>query len=93
MQPGQKVVEYDDLVEVFTDKLVAKIPSTADGVVKAISYEIDDVCLVGHSLLTIEVEDGSEAAETPTTPSSSPTPAEPVQQSTASSQAPDQSHQ
>ena len=33
VKPGDKVSEYDDLVEVFTDKLVAKIPSTSDGTV------------------------------------------------------------
>jgi len=51
-------LQFDDLVEVFTDKLVAKIPSTCEGIVKEISYEEDDICLVGHSLLSIEVEDG-----------------------------------
>jgi len=58
VKPGDKVAEFDDLVEVFTDKLVAKIPSTCEGIVKEISYEEDDICLVGHSLLSIEVEDG-----------------------------------
>ena len=47
-------------MEVYTDKLVAKIPSTCTGIVKSVKFEIDDVCLVGHSLLEIEVE-GSEA--------------------------------
>ena len=46
-------------MEVFTDKLVAKIPSTCEGIVKEISFEEDDVCLVGHSLLSIEIEDGA----------------------------------
>ena len=72
VQPGDKVEEvslnhmfnflnkqFDDLVEVYTDKLVAKIPSTCSGIVKSVKFEIDDVCLVGHSLLEIEVE-GSE---------------------------------
>ena len=57
-----QITQFDDLVEVYTDKLVAKIPSTCDGVVKEISYEIDDICLVGHSLLKIEVDDGAEPA-------------------------------
>jgi 2-oxoisovalerate dehydrogenase E2 component (dihydrolipoyl transacylase) len=56
VKPGQKVEEYDDLVEVFTDKLVAKIPSTSNGIIKDINFEVDDVCLVGHTLLTIETE-------------------------------------
>lgn len=44
-------------MEVYTDKLVAKIPSTCTGVVKSVKFAVDDVCLVGHSLLEIEVED------------------------------------
>jgi pyruvate/2-oxoglutarate dehydrogenase complex dihydrolipoamide acyltransferase (E2) component len=63
VQPGQKVEEYDDLVEVFTDKLVAKIPSTSNGYIKEIKYEVDDVCLVGHTLLTIEIEPEESAAD------------------------------
>jgi|TARA_B110000305_G_scaffold185743_1_gene206769 pyruvate/2-oxoglutarate dehydrogenase complex dihydrolipoamide acyltransferase (E2) component len=43
-------------VEVYTDKLVAKIPSTCTGVVKSVKFEVDDVCLVGHALLEIEAE-------------------------------------
>jgi len=61
VKPGDRVEEFDDLVEVFTDKLVAKIPSTTTGVVQEISYEEDDTCLVGHSLLKI-VPDGEEEA-------------------------------
>lgn len=35
---GDRVEEYEDLCEVFTDKLVAKIPSTASGVVREIHF-------------------------------------------------------
>jgi len=59
VKPGDKVEEFDDLVEVFTDKLVAKIPSTSTGIVKEVKFEMDDVCLVGHELLSIEVADGT----------------------------------
>lgn len=38
---GDKVSEYDDLLEVFTDKLVAKIPSTATGIVTSVNYQTD----------------------------------------------------
>jgi pyruvate/2-oxoglutarate dehydrogenase complex dihydrolipoamide acyltransferase (E2) component len=44
---------------VFTDKLVAKIPSTYDGVIKRITLKNDEICLVGKPLLEIEVEDGA----------------------------------
>ena len=59
VKPGAAVSEFDDLVEVFTDKLVAKIPSTCDGIVQSLDVEVDDVCLVGHSLLRNEVADGA----------------------------------
>ena len=49
------------MVEVFTDKLVAKIPATHTGIVKSINFSIDDICLVGHPLLTIETEGEAEA--------------------------------
>ena len=49
----------------FTDKLVAKIPSTHDGVVKKINFKNDDICLVGHPLVEVEMEDGKGAAATP----------------------------
>ena len=42
----------------FTDKLVAKIPSTASGVVTEINFGDDDICPVGHVLLKIEDEEG-----------------------------------
>ena len=49
------------MCEVFTDKLVAKIPSNASGIVKSINYKDDDICKVGHVLMTIEEEDGKES--------------------------------
>jgi 2-oxoisovalerate dehydrogenase E2 component (dihydrolipoyl transacylase) len=51
---GDIVEEYDDLCEVFTDKLVAKIPSSASGRITAINYGDDDICKVGHAIMTIE---------------------------------------
>ena len=46
----------------FTDKLVAKIPSTASGKVTEINFGDDDICPVGHILLKIEEEDGAESS-------------------------------
>lgn len=45
----------------FTDKLVAKIPSTATGKITAINFGDDEVIPVGHIILTIE-DDGSDEA-------------------------------
>jgi len=57
---GDTVEEYDDICEVSTDKLVAKIPSSAAGVITAVNFGDDEVCAVGHALVTIEEADGSE---------------------------------
>ena len=35
---GDEVKEFDDLCEVFTDKLVAQIPSSYDGKVVKLNY-------------------------------------------------------
>jgi pyruvate/2-oxoglutarate dehydrogenase complex dihydrolipoamide acyltransferase (E2) component len=54
---------------VFTDKLVAKIPSTHDGVIKKINFKTDEICLVGKPLIELELGDDVKAAATPDTAS------------------------
>jgi pyruvate/2-oxoglutarate dehydrogenase complex dihydrolipoamide acyltransferase (E2) component len=50
--------------EVFTDKLVAKIPSTHDGIIRKINFGNDTLCPVGHALIEIETsEEGEETAK------------------------------
>ena len=46
----------------FTDKLVAKIPSTATGKVTAINFGDDEIIPVGHVMLEIEEEGGESSA-------------------------------
>jgi pyruvate/2-oxoglutarate dehydrogenase complex dihydrolipoamide acyltransferase (E2) component len=67
---------------VFTDKLVAKIPSSASGKIIAINYGDDDICKVGHAIMTIEDGEGAEVVvETPVEAAPEVKSAEPVQQS------------
>lgn len=47
--PLCKCKKFDELCEVFTDKLVAKIPSTFEGYIKQINYKSDEICLVTFS--------------------------------------------
>lgn len=47
-----------------TDKATAEIPSTHDGVVRKLHFNIDDVCLVGHALVDIEVDDAAQVMGT-----------------------------
>lgn len=60
VEEGQIVEEFDNLCEVFTDKLVAPIPSTSSGVIKKIHFSEEDVCQVGSVLIEIEAEGDSE---------------------------------
>ncbi len=71
----------------FTDKLVAKIPSTHDGVIKSIKYQNDEICLVGKALVEIEVEEDNQAAATsaPTEASKKATPTAAAAEDTSSS--------
>jgi pyruvate/2-oxoglutarate dehydrogenase complex dihydrolipoamide acyltransferase (E2) component len=62
---------------VFTDKLVAKIPSTASGVIKQINFENDSICAVGHPIMTIETEDDSPAEPSQKTQHAAPAKSEP----------------
>lgn len=50
-----------------TDKLVAKIPSTATGIITAVNFGDDEVCKVGHTLISIEEEGTEGTAQAPDT--------------------------
>ena len=76
-------IQYDDLCEVFTDKLVAKIPSTHDGIIKSIKFLNEEVCPVGKALVEIEVEEEELAAAA--TPSSENVAKKQAQDSSSSS--------
>ena len=54
---------------------MAKIPSTASGVITKINFGDDEVCPVGHSLFTIELDDGSEVTQEATPAAAAETPA------------------
>lgn len=58
VKTGEEVHEFEDLCEVFTDKLVAPIPSTHRGIVKNIYFQNDDVAPVGSTIADIEVVEG-----------------------------------
>lgn len=75
---GDEVEEYQDLCEVFTDKLVAKIPSTATGKVTAIKFGDDDIIPVGHVIIQIEEEGGETTEVAAAEPASSMQAAEPL---------------
>lgn len=60
MKPGDQVNEFDNICEVQSDKASVVITSRYNGVIKTLHFGIDDVALVGASLLDIEIEDDIE---------------------------------
>lgn len=62
VEKGSEINEFEDLCEVFTDKLVAQIPSTHKGIVKKLYYKADDICPVGSTLADIEIEEDGESS-------------------------------
>lgn len=58
--------QFDNICEVQSDKASVTITSRYDGLIKALHYKVDDVALIGDSLLDIELDDdnGKARAET-----------------------------
>ena len=58
---GQEIEEFDELVEVQSDKATVPITSRYTGKIVKLHYDIEDTALVGKPLVDIEVEDDSDA--------------------------------
>jgi len=54
---------------VFTDKLVAHIPSSFHGEIKKIYYKVDDVIQVGSTIMDIDMPDDAKIDQLPSRPS------------------------
>lgn len=55
VKPGDRVKVYDPLCEVITDKVNAEVPSTVEGVIKALIAKENETIPVGALLCTIEM--------------------------------------
>ena len=58
---GQEIEEFDELVEVQSDKATVPITSRYSGKVVKLHYDLEDVALVGQPLVDLEVEDDGDA--------------------------------
>ncbi|XP_053998399.1 lipoamide acyltransferase component of branched-chain alpha-keto acid dehydrogenase complex, mitochondrial [Hylaeus anthracinus] len=57
VKAGDRVSQFDNICEVQSDKASVTITSRYDGLIKALHYKVDDVALIGDSLLDIELDD------------------------------------
>jgi pyruvate/2-oxoglutarate dehydrogenase complex dihydrolipoamide acyltransferase (E2) component len=53
-QPGEKLKEKDDLVELVTDKATFNLPAPCSGVLSEIFFQEGDKINIGEVLATIE---------------------------------------
>lgn len=58
--------QFDNICEVQSDKASVTITSRYDGLIKALHYKVDDVALIGDSLLDIELDDDNGNAQVKT---------------------------
>ncbi|XP_033364658.1 lipoamide acyltransferase component of branched-chain alpha-keto acid dehydrogenase complex, mitochondrial [Bombus vosnesenskii] len=67
VKPGDRVSQFDNICEVQSDKASVTITSRYDGLIKALHYKVDDVALIGDSLLDIELDGDNGNMEVKTT--------------------------
>src|SRR2546427_7672623 len=79
VKPGEKLVEFEPMLEVDTDKVNAEVPSPVTGVLKEILAQEGETVQAGAEIAVVEVGDGEAApAKTPVTEPVAVEPAEPV---------------
>ena len=81
-QEGDRVEEYEPLVEVVTDKVSVEIPSPASGVLSKILVAVDQTIPIGAELAHID-EEGGAAVKTAPAPQRPPAAAPAAPASTA----------
>src|ERR671935_2930077 len=63
VQPGDRVVEFEPMLEVDTDKVNAEVPSPVTGVLKEILAQEGDTVQAGSEIAVVELEGDAEAPE------------------------------
>lgn len=78
-QPGDKVAMDETVLEIATDKVDSEVPSTAEGVIEEILFQVNEVVPIGTVIARIKTASGAAASQAPVmntpVPASAPTPA------------------
>jgi len=79
VKPGDKVVEFEPMLEVDTDKVSAEVPAPVTGVLKEILAKEGETVQAGAEIAVVEVDaDGEAPAATPAAPPAAQQPAAPA---------------
>ena len=73
VKPGEKVVEFEPMLEVDTDKVSAEVPAPVTGVLKEILAKEGETVQAGAEIAVVELSDGKVTA-TPEAPAPAPKP-------------------
>jgi len=68
VKPGDKVVEFEPMLEVDTDKVSAEVPSPVSGILREILAKEGQTVQAGAEIAVVEVGADGEAAAAPVTP-------------------------
>ena len=86
VKPGEKVVEFEPMLEVDTDKVSAEVPAPVTGVLKEILAKEGQTVQAGAEIAVVEVGGDGKATATPEAPAPAPKVAAPSAASVEKSQ-------
>jgi 2-oxoisovalerate dehydrogenase E2 component (dihydrolipoyl transacylase) len=76
VKPGDKVVEFEPMLEVDTDKVSAEVPAPVTGILREILAKEGETVQAGAEIAVVEIGNGAApAAPAPAAPAPTPTPA------------------
>ncbi|MGN6293830.1 MAG: dihydrolipoamide acetyltransferase family protein [Chitinophagaceae bacterium] len=67
-QPGESVKMDETVLEIATDKVDSEVPSTAEGVIQEVLYNVNDVVPIGAVIAKIKTGAGETVSNAPSTP-------------------------
>jgi 2-oxoisovalerate dehydrogenase E2 component (dihydrolipoyl transacylase) len=65
VKPGDKVVEFEPMLEVDTDKVSAEVPAPVSGILREILAKEGETVQAGAEIAVVETGDGAETAPAP----------------------------
>lgn len=75
---GDKVKQDETVLDIATDKVDSEVPSTSEGIISEILYNVDDVVPIGAVIARINSEVNGSITETPSTSPSDSAASDPV---------------
>jgi 2-oxoisovalerate dehydrogenase E2 component (dihydrolipoyl transacylase) len=72
VKPGDKVVEFEPMVEVDTDKVNAEVPAPVSGILREILAQEGQTVQAGTEIAVVEIGGGDEVGASPEAPAPAP---------------------